>query len=261
MKAVTGVFATRADAERVAQALASGGVSESKVALLIPGESRQEVESAVPLSAAEQPGMGKVLGAVVGTAAGAATGVEVGAATTLLIPGVGPVIALGILGAALLGTIGAAVGRRLDRAVTEGLPEDELFVYQDALRKGKSVVLVFPNDEDTAAYARRLIEEEGAESIDAARRAWWVGLRSAEEGHYRALGKNFRQDEHFYRLGLEAALNPGNQGKPWDQMLSEEVAEIQKLKQRYPNAEAEESFRVGFERGQAHFDSWTDQRI
>ena len=31
---------------------------------------------------------------------------------------------------------------------------------------------------------REIMKKEGAESVDAAREQWWVGLRSAEENHY-----------------------------------------------------------------------------
>jgi hypothetical protein len=259
MKAVAGVFLTRNAAERAAQALASEGIRGEKIAVLIPGETREEVELSVPVSSTERPGMGKALGGVVGAAAGAATGIEAGALATAVIPGIGPVIALGILGAAVLGTIGAFVGGKVDWATTEGLPEDELFVYEDALRRGRSVLLAFVDDENTAAFARRLIEEGGAESIDAARKEWWIGLRDAEEGHYKALGRNLRQEGHFYKLGFETALHAGNPSKQWEQALQEKAAEIERLKRRYPNAEAEESFRRGFESAQAHFDSWRDE--
>ena len=42
--------------------------------------------------------------------------------------------------------------------------------------------------------------------VDAAREEWWVGLRSAEKEHYRALGGNFENAELDYRRGFEAAL-------------------------------------------------------
>ena len=62
-----------------------------------------------------------------------------------LVPGLGPITALGLLGAAILGaagaTIGAAAGGKAEKSTYEGLPEDEIFVYEDALRKGRSVVI------------------------------------------------------------------------------------------------------------------------
>lgn len=257
MKTVAGVFAVRSDAQRVAQLLASDGVSKDNIALLFPGETDEEVESEVLVSGTEQPGMGKTMGAVVGTAAGAATGVEV-AAVTAVIPGIGVVIALGILGAAIIGTIGAAIGKRLDSSTAEGLPEDELFVYEDALRQGRSVLLALVDNEDTAVYVRRVMEEQRAESIDAARKEWWIGLRSAEEEHYQALGRNFHQEEHFYRLGFETALNPRNRDKCWDQAMTGKAPEIEEIRRQYPNVEWEKPFQHGYERGQAHYDSWRD---
>ena len=32
----------------------------------------------------------------------------------------------------------------MERSTTQGLPEDEIFVYEDALRKGRSVVILSP---------------------------------------------------------------------------------------------------------------------
>src|SRR5262249_30142628 len=91
---------------------------------------------------------------------------------------------LGLAGA----VAGAAAGSALDNALTEGLPEDELFVYQDAVGKDHSVVLTFPHDELTAKSVRHVLTAEGAESIDEARKEWWIGLRSAEQEHYSKRG-------------------------------------------------------------------------
>ena len=69
---------------------------------------------------------------------------------SLLIPGVGPVVAIGVAGGVILGALGAvgggALGGKLEGKVFEGLPEDELYVYEDALRKGRSVVVVMAED-------------------------------------------------------------------------------------------------------------------
>jgi len=57
-----------------------------------------------------------------------------------LIPGVGPITAIGLLAGAFAGAagagIGAAAGEKRKTPWTDGLPEDEMFVYEDALRKG-----------------------------------------------------------------------------------------------------------------------------
>ena len=76
------------------------------------------------------------------------------AAASLLVPGVGPVIAAGLIGAALLGLGGAATGAlagdKIEDAMDEGLPHDELYVYEDALRRGHTVVIAFAEDDEQA---------------------------------------------------------------------------------------------------------------
>ena len=172
MRAVAGVFASRSDAEHAARKVASLGLSKDRIALLFQGQTKKELQ-AIPISEGEQPGVGKALGGVVGAAMGLAGGFELGAVVSAAVPGVGPVLAIGLAGAALLALAGAAVGAvggdALENAMTEGLPEDELFVYEDALRRGRSVLIAFADDEVHAASVRRLIEGECAETFDAAR--------------------------------------------------------------------------------------------
>jgi hypothetical protein len=141
-------------------------------------------------------------------------------------------------------------GGALEDATTEGLPEDELFVYEDALRRGRSVVMAFPNDQAAAASAvRGIFKKNNAETVDAAREQWWIGLRSAEKEHYSATGRNFSQDEKFYRLGFEAALRVSSRYREYDQILSEMTSELEALQDRYPNVNVEEPFRRGYDRG------------
>src|SRR5436853_3042873 len=103
------------------------------------------------------------------------------AAATLVVAGVGPVLAAGVAAAALLGAGGAVggtvVGGTLEEESTTGLPADEFFVYKDALRQGRSVLFVQARDHNEAARARQTLEKAAAESVDAAREEWWIGLR------------------------------------------------------------------------------------
>src|SRR6516164_7830869 len=109
MRAVTGVFASRGDAEYAARKLSSLGLSKDRITLLFPGQTKNELQ-AVPVSEAEQPGVGKALGGVGVAAVGLAGGFELGAVASAAVPGVGPVLAIGLAGAALLGLAGATVG-------------------------------------------------------------------------------------------------------------------------------------------------------
>jgi len=208
MNVVAGVFNSVEIAQRAAAALRQVGIPN--VNLLLPGSSEAALE-AVPTSAGEQPGMGAALGSVVGGAVGAASGLGIGAAAaSLLVPGVGPVVAIGIAAAAIFGAGGAAggaaAGAALEESSTIGLPADEMYVYRDALRRGKSVIFVQTQDEDDAQRAAAALNAAGAETIDAAREQHWIGLRSAEREHYEQLGGNFDLDERDYRNGFQAAL-------------------------------------------------------
>ena len=252
MKAITGVFRSQVDAERAAAVLQSTGVPKDKIILLTRGNIQQELES-IPVEAGEQPGMGKAIGAVLGSAVGM-SGAPLLAA---FIPGVGLVTAAGLLGAALLTAAGAAVGAvaggKLENATTEGLPEDEIFVYEDALRRGRSVLIVLTEQEDRAEHLRQSLSTEGAESIDAAREQWWIGLRSAEQEHYSRHNRDFTEDEKFYRLGFEAALHARSRCKEYDQVMGEMTATLEDVRRQYPNADVDESFTRGYERGRDYY--------
>src|ERR1700757_5040529 len=139
MKSVAGVFRSASDAQHALEATRLIGIPSDKITLLTPGH--KDGPQAVPTIAGEQPGVGKAIGAVLGASAGISGGALAAAA---LVPGVGVVTAVGLLGAAILGAsgagVGAVAGEQLENATTEGLPEDELFVYEDALRKKRSVI-------------------------------------------------------------------------------------------------------------------------
>lgn len=246
MSTVAGIFQSRADAERAAENLRSAGIANDKISLLTPGTTDEELEAAVPTTETEQPGMGGALGGTVGAAMGAAGGMHIGAAlASLLVPGVGPVLAAGVIGAALLGVGGAAAGAAAGSALeesVEGLPHDELYVYEDALRQGRSVVIAVTDDGAQAEAARNVLAQAGAESIDAARESWWVGLRDAEEEEYTGQGRDFKQDETIYRRGFEAAQHPHFRGHSYEEAR-------ERLRERHSDAYEAESFRRGYERG------------
>jgi hypothetical protein len=259
MKTVTGVFRSEPDARHALSEICSAGFNQDRLTLLTPASAKSE-QTSTPVISAEQPGMGTAIGAVVGTAAGMSGGPLIVAA---LIPGVGPITAIGLLGGALLAIAGAsgggAVGSKLENAMTEGLPEGELFVYEDALRKGRSVLIALAEDESAAAPVRELLKVEGAETVDAARDQWWIGLRNAEHEHYSAFSRNLTENEKFYRLGFEAALHARSRCKEYDQVLSEMTAQVEELERQYPGADAAEPFRKGYERGRDYYQQLCDE--
>jgi len=245
MKAVVGVFKSRSDAELSAAQLVPLKIPNARINILTPEVTEKEI-AAVPTVAGEQSGTGKAMGAVVGGAMGVASGVGlVPLIASLSVPGAGPVLGMGVLAGTLLGAIGAVGGYKLGGALesesSEGLPEDELFIYEDALRKGRTVVVVMAEDDDANAV-RGALELAGAESVDRAREMWWLGLRDVEKERYTADGSNFEHDERAFRGGFEAALQLRNRNRTYEDCYQE-------LAERDPRVYKSEAFRRGYERG------------
>jgi hypothetical protein len=248
METVAGVFRSIEAARRGAAQLRRSGFSVDQINLLLPGATEEQIHS-VPTSETEQPGMGGAMGGVVGAALGMAGGFELGIAATALIPGVGPVLAVGLAAAAVLGVGGAIGGAALGEAAetrsTEGVPADEVFFYEDALRQGKSLLILLARNDEEAQRTREILAQAGAESLDAAREAWWIGLRDAEKEHYQALGENFAKDHDAYRAGFEAGLRRECRGKTVD-----DAREC--MRDVYPDIWESKAFVCGFRRGVAH---------
>lgn len=251
MRSVVGIFTGRDEAERAAGALAAMDIPRDRITVLVPGRGEEQL-ARVPTTEAEPPGVGRVLGGVVGTAAGAAGGIHSGLLLSFVVPGVGPVMAMGALGAVLLGVSGVALGEALDRSLREGLPRDEIYLYEDALRQGRSVVVALAGDAGQAEAARQRLAGAGAESLDAARERWWIGLRQAEAAAYPGRGAEetaFGGEEEAYRRGFEAALTGGREGRSWDEARPE-------LQRRHPDLHASAAFRRGYERGLEWSEGW-----
>ena len=196
--------------------------------------------------------MGKVIGGVVGGALGLSGGMPLGMViSSLLFPGIGPVVAIGFMTAAIAGSIGAAggaaAGGALEYSLTEGLPRDELYFYEDALRQGRTILILRTDDDQQLETGRKILTAAGAESIDAAREKWWIGLRDAEAESYdpSERSENFLKIESNYRKGFEAALDPSNRSKRYAEAQND-------LKTRFPSLWDTPEFRAGYERGHEH---------
>jgi len=245
METVVGIFSERKRAELAMEHLRLVGFDQQNVVLLT-SEVADEKLRQVPTEEAEQPGMGKVIGGVAGGAAGVAGGALV---ANLVLPGIGPILAIGI-GAGTLGVGGAVVGGTagafLENLLTRGLPKDEIFLYEDALRQGRSLLIGFSEEEDRINQGRVIMERDGAESLDAARKEWRIGLRDAEEAEYDSPNGSSDEAEQIYRHGFEAALEPQCRGKSL-----RDAAGL--LRERYPALCDQELFRRGYERGQKYY--------
>jgi outer membrane lipoprotein SlyB len=241
MQTVVGVVRHYGEAERLVAALRDIEVAGQNISALSPTASTRTLGN-LPTTESEPPGIGATLGGVIGGAAGTAGGL---AATAVMLPGGGAVMAAGAVALGVLGAVaGGAIGHELDESFSNGLPTDELYVYRDALQKGRSIVIVTADDDAQAAQVRQLFADLGAESIDAARDAWWIGLRDAEEVEYTRQGGDFRADETPYRLGFDAAARLHDGAPPY-----EEARAV--LHERYGPISEAWAFRVGYERCRA----------
>jgi hypothetical protein len=178
MHSVTGIFSKTTDAARALYRLHEAGFDQDSVNLLVPGSTTESV----PVETAEQPGLGRAIGGVAGGAAGAAWGMQLlAAAAAGTVPGVGPVLAVGTVAGLLAGLGGAAAGQAIETRLTQGLPKDELQLYEAALRQGRAVVIVMAPNSARAEDARAVMAGADPLSIDVARAHWWVGLKDQLE--------------------------------------------------------------------------------
>ena len=237
MEPVVGIFVSRSAAELAARNLRAQGWPPNRVRMLSP-ERSAEVE-AMPVEDAEQPGIGRALGGVIAAAIGATAGMAIGAAAGSS--------AVGLAGAAILGIAGAVVGvavsGALEKRSQKGLPHDEVYVYEDALENGRSVVFALAKSRKESDAARRTLEDAGAESLDAARNEWWIGLRDAEKAHYEADGGDWQSDEPVYRQGFTAAHHPALRDRGFEDAH-------RFLEDRWGAPARKAAFRRGYERGQ-----------
>jgi hypothetical protein len=123
-----------------------------------------------------------------------------------------------------------------------------VFLVEEALRQGRSVAVVLPEDSTQAQAAHRILSEAGAESLDAARERWWTGIRDSESAAYSTGGVEFTRDERDFRRGFEAALTLGRPGESWDDVVDE-------LEARYPELCERAAFRRGWERGRVYMEA------
>jgi hypothetical protein len=184
MQSVVGIFRSCASAESAVGGLLNHGIPRRSIILLsreCPGEPRgrepERTLDEIPTTDAEPDGMGKGVGAVVGGALGASAGLAGGAAVaSMLVPGVGTIFAAGLGAAALLGLGGAAAGAKAgdvtEHALDIGVPKDDVPLYHEILKQGRSLVIANLEDEALAASAKRVFEQHQTEDIEAARKRW-----------------------------------------------------------------------------------------
>jgi len=187
--------------------------------------------------------MGAAVGGGIGAAGGATAGLAV---ASLVIPGIGPLLAFGMVGAALLGIVGAAagsaVGDEVEEELGEGIPHEDVYLYEDALRHGHTVLIAYTDEGEQSDKAAAVMANAGAEDLDVLRENWWQELRDEERTNYSG---NFDQDEPSYRRGYTAALHPRHRGRAYSDTEDQ-------LRTEYANTVLDRPFQSGYERGQRY---------
>ena len=174
MHTIVGIFRTRAAADQALNGVLKNGVPQQSIIFLTGDQPQAEIAS-VPTTDAEPDGMGKTLGSYVGGIVGAGAGLYLGSAlASLVVPGVGPILAAGIGAAAALGLGGAAaggtVGNATEHAMDEGVPKDDVVVYRELLKRGRSLLIVNLDSEEQADAARSVMPQNGTEDIETLRK-------------------------------------------------------------------------------------------
>jgi hypothetical protein len=118
-----------------------------------------------------------------GAAAGGVAGMLIGLAA-VAIPGVGPILAAGPIAAALAGAgVGAAAGGMLGALADMGIPGHEAKYYQEAIRRGGTLLVVNAGSEDMAERAQATLDRHGAIDIDEHSAAWREEGWTPEDTH------------------------------------------------------------------------------
>jgi hypothetical protein len=180
MQSVAGIFRSRTAGEEAVAGLVSHGVPQASIIFLTAESPAAEIQSekeldTIPTTDAEADGMGTAVGALMGGGVGATAGWAAGEAiASLLIPGVGPILAVGLGAAALLGLggaiAGAEVGGTAEHAMDTGVPKDDVLVYRELLKQGRSLVIANVSDEELAGTAKQVLRERGGEDVEHARK-------------------------------------------------------------------------------------------
>lgn len=167
-----GVFKTRAEAERVVDAMNAEGINMERVSVV--ARDADEVSGvSTGLDNTEETGNhsgeGATTGALTGGAIGGIGGLLVGLGA-LAIPGVGPILLAGAEATAIAttlagGAIGAAAGGLLGALVGLGIPEERARVYNDRVNAGEYLVMVNSTATDITA-AERIMKRHNVEEFE-----------------------------------------------------------------------------------------------
>jgi hypothetical protein len=196
--AVFGIYASRAAAERGADALISAGFRQADISVLMADvQSTREFAHEKNTKAPE----GATTGAVAGGAIGGTLGLLAGIGA-LAIPGVGPLIAAGPIMSILAGAgAGGAVGTLVGALIGMGIPEYEAKRYEGRVKHGGILISVHCDNSEWVDKAKHILKGTGAEDISSA------GEKAAStHGVEKTTGKPVQTDDTYTKREREKVL-------------------------------------------------------
>ena len=98
-----------------------------------------------------------------------------------------------------------------------------------------------------------MLDNEGAESVDAALSNGGSDCVIQKKTRYPQTTRSFSEDEKFFRLGFQAAMNAKTRCLEFDQISAEMNAALEDVQKQYPDAKVEEPFTRGYQRGREHY--------
>jgi len=246
MRTLIGVFRSAATADVAVIKLREAGLSDDQFLLLTPKSMSDLHVGRLPVPH-PQGSCGITAGHVVGAISGFAGGTLAGALATLLMAEGGPLMTIGMVAVASLAGVGvgAAAGNAVQRTFTPPLSYEDLLVYEDALRHGGVILIVFPNNDAKAETTRQIFADLGIEGVEDARGHWWHRLREDKAAALGMLHEGVTATEVEYLRGFDAALDLRMR-----ELSCEEA--IAFLHEQERAVYQEEAFRRGYERGQAY---------
>lgn len=174
-RTVVGLFRDSDEAQAALQDLESAGFTREHLNLVAYDGSGQYTDLVK---------QGSELGSntTKGAAAGGVAGLLIGLAA-VAIPGVGPIVAAGPIAAALAGAgVGVATGGMLGALADMGVPGHEAKYYQEAIRRGGTLLIVRA-DEDLAERAQSTLDRHGAIDVDQHSAEWRAEGWSPDDAH------------------------------------------------------------------------------
>ena len=130
----------------------------------------------------------------------------------------------------------------VEEELGEGIPHEDVYLYEDALRHGHTVLIAYADEGDQSDNASEVMRKAGAEDLDELRENWWEELREGERTNYTG---DFDSDEESYRRGYTAALHPQRRERAYSDVEDE-------LRTQYANTVLDRPFQSGYERGLNH---------